>query len=134
MSGLMAAVCCAAGGRTVQLIDESILSSTVSTPATGTATFNTSGTASGSGGSYSYPWLLSGLSSSYEIMATLQGSTTLTLGGNALGSWLALSSTRAWSYTKTGVGEATASLLIQIRPTGGSPIASCTVLFDCTVN
>lgn len=136
MSGIMAAICAAAGGKTVQLIDESITVSTLS-PANAGGTFSLSnaGVASGNGAfSFSYNWLLSGSASSYEVMATLQGSTTLSSTGDTRGTWLALSSNRAWAYTRSSVGEATASLLIQIRPTGGSPIASCTVVFDCTVN
>lgn len=125
----------AIGGKAVQLVNESILVSTVSVNAVGTFSLTNAGGASGNGThAFSYNWLLGGLASSYEARATLQGSTTLAASGSALSTWLALSSNRAWSYTKSGVGEDVASLLIEIRPTGGSPIASCTVNFDCTVN
>lgn len=135
MSGVLAAISNAAGGKTVQLINEQITVSTVSVNAVGTLSLTSAGVASGNGSfSFSYNWLLSGSGASYEVMATLQGSTTLSSTGDTRGVWLALSSNRSWSYTKSGVGEATATLLIQIRPTGGSPIASCTVNFDCTVN
>jgi hypothetical protein len=121
------------GGKLVQLISHSVFANTVSVPATATFTLSSGGGASDSGG-FSYGWLLSGSGASYEVMATLQGSTTLTLGGSVLGAWLNLGTTRSWGYTKTGVGEDTADLLIQIRPVGGSPIASCVEHFDCTVN
>jgi hypothetical protein len=122
-------------GKTVQLINKQITVSTISVNAAGTLSLTNAGVASGNGTfAFSYSWLLSGAASSYEIMATLQGSTTLSSTGDTRGAWLALSTSRSWSYTKSGVGEDTASLLIQIRPTGGSPIASCTVNFDCTVN
>lgn len=136
MSGVLAAVSCAAGGKTVQLINKSIIVNTISPAnAGGTLSLSNAGVASGNGSlAFSYNWLLSGSAASYEVMATLQGSTTLSSSGSARGSWLPLSSTQSWSYTETTVGEDTANLLIQIRPTGGSPIASCTVNFDCTVN
>ena len=122
-------------GSAVQLFGETISVSTVSVNAAGTLSMTSAGVASGNGTfAFSYNWLLSGLGSSYDVMATLQGSTTLTQGGSVLGSWLPLSSNRSWSYTRSGVGEDVADLLIQLRPTGGSAIASCTVHFDCTVN
>jgi hypothetical protein len=77
---------------------------------------NTSGIAedqSASGYSTLESWILFGTTSNYECRATLNSGTSPT--GSAVGSWLALSSSREWYVTKASVGSTVCSLLIEIR-------------------
>lgn len=57
-------------------------------------------------------WLSFGTASNYEVKATLLGGATPT---GTLGSWLALSSNRAWTLSQSLVGDTTCTLLIEIR-------------------
>lgn len=134
MSGALAAATMV-GGKTVQLINKNIFANTVSVNAVGTLSMTSAGVASSNGTlPFSYNWLLAGSGASYDVRVTPQGGTTLSASGSALSTWLPMSSDRSWSYSKVGVGEDTVDVLVEIRPTGGSAIASCTVHFDCTVN
>lgn len=103
---------------------------------TAVATFivNNDGTIRSTGES-NYTWLLAGSAASYEARATQQANNSLgTFSGTAIGSWISCSGAPTWTLSRTGVGEATATLLIEIRPVGGAAIASTQAFFDCTVN
>lgn len=57
-------------------------------------------------------WLAFGVTSNYEIKATVLSGDAPT---GTLGSWLALSSNRAWTLSQSAVGDTTCTLLIEIR-------------------
>lgn len=63
-------------------------------------------------------WLLLGAAADYEIRCTVNSGTTPA--GSATGSWLSLSSTRAWTLTETGTGTKSCNLTIEIRKAGSS--------------
>lgn len=77
-----------------------------------------------------YPWLLAGAASNYEVMATLNSGALQTNAGT--GVWLNLGTTRVWGLSNLGTGTRTANVTFQIRPTGGSVQASCTVALSLT--
>lgn len=72
-----------------------------------------------------------GIGSGYEVRATLQSGTTPS---GTLGSWLALSSSRAWTLTRTSQGTNTAELLVEIRATSGTVLASAVITLQATVD
>ena len=102
-----------------------------STALTATYTVNTSGIVQKTeGGSTTTleTWLQVGASSAYEVRATLLSGDTPT--GSALASWLALSTTRAWTLTDAvndGIAL-TCTLTIEIRD-----VATGVVQDSCTV-
>ena len=57
-------------------------------------------------------WLKSGANSDYEVRATLNSGAVQS---GTTGSWLALTSDRAWECIVTGLGTATANLTIEVR-------------------
>ncbi len=79
---------------------------------------------------YTNEWTkpLAALGSLYEVRATLN-SGSLAAGSSATGSYLALTSTRAWSCQRTSLGSQTANLTITIRRiSDGVVMATCTVI------
>jgi hypothetical protein len=99
---------------------------------TATMTFNTNGslvvTGDGSIGNFGAPdsaqqWALNetGIGSFYEVRVT---PTTGTFSSGTTGTWLALSSARTYERTNAGSGDVT--FTIEIRPNGGSVIATST--------
>ena len=76
-------------------------------------------------------WVLpNGNASLYEARATLNSGT---LSSGTTGSWLALSSTRTWTVTRSIVGVSTANLTIEIRRIGSTTILA-TAPVDMTVD
>ena len=70
---------------------------------------------------------VSGLGASYECRATLNSGSALSSG--TVGSWLALSSTRSWTQSRSSsTGVTTSNLTIEIRD-----VATSTVLASVTV-
>jgi hypothetical protein len=67
---------------------------------------------------------------SYEALATVVfGSVS----GSATGSWLALTTTRAWTLTLTGAGSTAAQLTVSIR-LGGTVITTATIDLEAYVD
>jgi hypothetical protein len=60
----------------------------------------------------------------YEARATLDSGDTPT---GTLGTWLALTSNRAWTLTQIATGSKEASLTVEIRKGSGSALASATI-------
>lgn len=132
MSGILAALA-ARGGAKVTLGSDTIDAIAIH-PAGATATLaiGNNGVATETPGG-SYNWLTGGIPSAYEINATFTGGTTPT-GGDSLGSWLNLGTSRSWSLTHSGVVSTTHSdLSLQIRPVGGSVVASATVTLQVDI-
>lgn len=67
-----------------------------------------------------------------EARLTWSGS-TLDGGSAATGSWLALSTTRTWTYTQSGVGSKSGSGTIDIRNSAGTIVASAAVSMTAEV-
>lgn len=59
----------------------------------------------------------------YEIMAHQNSGAALDVASSALDAWLALSSTRSWQQTQSGVGSKAANLTVSIR-LGGTVLSS----------
>lgn len=80
-----------------------------------------------------YPgeWVLPLNTPGYELRATQQTGTAM-LG--TFGSWVALSTTRTYYCGQSGGGARTATVLFEIRPTGGAVVASATITFTAEVN
>jgi len=73
-------------------------------------------------------WLISGVNSAYQVRATLLSGDEPT--GDNFDEWLALSSTRTWTHTSTGMAlDKSCSMLIEVRF-----VASGAILDTCTVN
>lgn len=73
-------------------------------------------------------------SDAYEVRATLDSGDSPT-SGSAVGSWLALSSTRTWEVSRTTNGTTTSNLTIEIRAAGsGRILASASVTIEATVS
>ncbi len=71
-------------------------------------------------------------SSGYEVRCTVNSGTTPA--GSATGSWLALSSDRFWSLSRTNIGTVTCNLTIEIRDAVSLVVLdSCTVVLTATV-
>jgi hypothetical protein len=68
----------------------------------------------------------------YEIMAHQNSGAALDAGSSALDTWLALTSTRSWFQTQTGVGNKSANLTISIR-LGSTVLSSGTFTLSATV-
>lgn len=62
---------------------------------------------------------------SYECFATLDSGTLST---GTTGSWLALTSTRTWTVSRSSNGTSTAQITVQIRKVGGSTILATSVV------
>lgn len=76
-------------------------------------------------------WVIpNGNASLYEVRATLNSGT---LSSGTTGSWLALTSTRTWTVTRSVIGVSTANLTIEIRRIGGTTILA-TAPVDMTVD
>lgn len=61
-----------------------------------------------------YTWLISGASANqFQARATLQSGATPS--GNALNTWITLGSNVGWSLSRTGLGDAMCTLLVQVR-------------------
>lgn len=129
MSGILAAF--VGTGAVVRLSNDNVTTNVVA-PSVGTSSFTVDnlGTASDNIGT-SYAWLTGGLPANYEIFATLN-SGTLNLG--TTGSWLNLGTTRTWRVQRSTVGSAVANITLQIRPVGGSVVATATIALEVDVS
>jgi hypothetical protein len=94
----------------------------VADPANATAsyTLSTTGEVVDHDGVTLETWLLSGVVADYQVRATLASGTSMSAG--TVGSWLALSSSRTWSQTRTTVGTRSGTLTIEIRDVATSTI------------
>lgn len=121
-------------GVAVKLLPDSILAN-ASSPANANAqiNINSNGTVTDTQGT-NYKWLLNGVASAFEIRATLQSSSGASSQGGGYGSWLNLGLTQSWNFVRAGTGSCFASVLLEIRPVGGSTLASAVINFDCEVN
>lgn len=75
-------------------------------------------------------WLAGTGGSSYEVMATLL---TGSVGGSGFGSYLNLGTNRGWSLGQVGVGSASGSIFLELRPTSGAVIDTATISFSVEV-
>lgn len=67
-------------------------------------------------------WVVpNGSASAYECRMTMTGGTTFSSGDGA-GTWLALSSTRSWTVTRSTVGTKQATAIIEIRDVATSTL------------
>lgn len=84
------------------------------------------------GGGPSGAWInpTSLASGSYEVRATATSGTVST---GTVGSWLALSSSRTWSVSRSGAGSKACTLLIEIR-TEGVTVYSGSITLRATVS
>lgn len=71
----------------------------------------------------------------YWVKATLSSGPAPT-GGNVTGSWLQMNVSRAWSLTRSSVGESTTVLSIQLASDslGATIVATASVTLDVTVS
>jgi hypothetical protein len=121
-------------GVAVQLLPDSILANATAPANAGAQiNINSAGTVTDTQGT-NYKWLLNGVNSAFEIRATLQSSSGVSSQTGTYGSWLNLGTTRSWSFVRAGTGSCLASVLLEIRPVGGSTLASAVINFDCEVN
>jgi hypothetical protein len=119
------------GNASVHLVSDTATAiATHPSNATAAVNITNAGTQTGTDGG-PYTWLKGGLASSYEIQATLNSGTVT---GDAFGSWLNLGTSRVWSLTESGIGTKLGSIGLQIRPVGGSVVASATINFDAEVD
>ncbi len=135
MSGLLAAIAgslSAPPAATVTLDASYTISAIrIGAVASCTITFESDGDITASGNSV-FPtdrgdWLspTSSAPGLYEIRATVVSGS---VSGSSTGTWLALTSNRAWTVTSPGfVGTNTAQLTVEIRNNGGSVLDSTTV-------
>lgn len=79
-------------------------------------------------GAWTLP-VTAGIGSSYEARLTLNTGNAPSVG--ATGSWLGLSGGRSWSWLQSTTGVIAGNYTLEIRPTGGSVVASRT--FDVEV-
>ena len=111
--------------RSVAQLTDVTASVTTSAPATAWYEVRSNGKVYRStiGGAVSYyeDWLLSGAAGDYQVRATV---TSGSVSGSATGSWLALTSTRAWSVTDNFAGgpSATANITVEIRDTATNTV------------
>lgn len=128
---LPAAIMRMGAGALVKLLGDSV-TSVVTHPSTATATYAVDSAGNVDGGDNgTYAWLKNGLASNYEINASLIGGSVT---GDTFGSWLNLGITRSWSLTRSTIGTNTGSISIQIRPAGGSVVATATITFHAEVD
>lgn len=99
--------------------------------------FQTNGSITHSNGSTSWGSPnATGLGNGYEIFATNAGSSgTITSSAGTFGSWLPLSTIRSWSISTSSSTSVngTRNIQFQIRPVGGSVIATGTITLNTTL-
>jgi hypothetical protein len=120
------------GAGLVALESDTYGYSTISpTTATASVSAKSTGLLESSSG-YEYDWLLSGAAADYEIRATIvSGSVT----SGTTGAWLALSSTRTWTRTRTTLGTSTVTMTLEIRRVSdGLVLDTATVALEATVD
>lgn len=117
-------------------ISDTTVSRVTTTPASATASYalesdgDILGTLSADIGDWITPTSAAG--GNYECRTTVL-SGTLTSG--TTGAWMALSTTRTWTLTQSGIGTNTASVLIEIRRTSDSVVLdSATITFNAEVS
>lgn len=134
----MAGACAAVASMTTSTyspvtITDRTVSHVVADPADATAayTLTSGGLVQDHTGATLETWLGSGAASNYEVRATV---TAGALSTGLTGSWLALSSNRTWTRSRTIVGTGTATLLIEIRDTATSTVQdSATISLEAEV-
>jgi hypothetical protein len=87
--------------------------------ATATVTLNTDGTSSSSG-SGTGNWSRPGAVPSASVRCTVTGGS---LSSGTTGTWLALSSSRSWTRTRTTLGTSNATITLEYSTDGGSTVA-----------
>jgi len=128
------------GAGLINILDHTVNDSAVGSPATAQYGLTTAGQAAWATinfgtGNYANEWtnpLTGGQGGNYEVQATLQAG-TLSAGSSATGSWLALTSNRAWLVSQVAPGNKAATLLIEIRLNAGAVQDSCTIDLDALV-
>jgi hypothetical protein len=121
-------------GVAVKLLPDSIVANaTAPANAGGQINVNSNGTVTDSQGT-NYKWLLNGVNSAFEIHATLQSSSGVSSQSGTYNAWTNLGTTQSWSFARAGTGEALAAVLLEIRPAGGTALASAVINFDLTVS
>lgn len=119
------------GAGSVTLTDAAYTNAVID-PMNASAGFSLSsgGTAMGSGGA-SYTWLNSGTNSDYEVMAD---NVVGTYSSGTTNTWLVLSTTRAWTRTRTIPGESEVTARFRIRrASDGIVLATATISLTATV-
>lgn len=130
----MVALIAAYGGAVVKLTNQTF-EAIATDPATATAGYrlDNAGVAyTGENGTYSAisgEWLSGGSAGDYECFVTVN-SGTLTSGPT--GGWTSLSATQTWTLARTTNGSSNVNFTIQIRPVGGSVVATATIDMTAT--
>lgn len=117
----MTAICAimsALSSPRVSITDQLVYSTGTSPGVTSTYTIDSDRTAKDNG-LVIETWLRDGVSSSYEVRATL---TSGTLSAGTTGSWLSCSTDRSWTVTRGAFGIETAVVLIEIRDAGSGTV------------
>lgn len=139
MSGIMMAAM-ASGGR-ANITNQTITDTRIS-PDSATATYslNTNGTASqftsafgtlAITGEWWSAGTVTGIGNNYEARWTVVSGTP---SGAATGTWLALSTARSWTVTRSSVGTTSVVGTVEIRPTGGSVVTTATITIEAAVD
>lgn len=120
------------GGGSVVLHDADIGLSVID-PNNATAQFRvTSGGVVEGTGEADYDWLIAGAAADYEVRADV---TSGSLGSGTTGSWLSLSSTRAWSVTRSVLGTSSATMTVRIRRASDAVVLeTATISLEATVD
>ena len=123
----------ATGGGTVSISNETVTSETV-TPTAAEATYSllSDGQLETTSGGLSR-WLIGSSSgSNYECRATIVSGT---LSSGTTGSWLALSSNRAWAVTRVSLGTKTCTIDVEIGLVGTSTaLDTARIILTATVD
>lgn len=131
---IVAALIMSTGGPRIQLSNASdTQSASLPGSASVSYTLNANGNVSTGGDGVIGQWIVPQVGmGSYEARATLNsGSVT----SGTTGSYLALSSTRAWSILRSSVGTTSAGLTIEIRLIGSATVlATATVTLSANVD
>jgi hypothetical protein len=88
----------------------------------------TTSTATSGSTTHSGEWLVSGTASNYECLVTNSGGAALGAGSSALGSWLALSTSRGWNITVSLNTSKTTTLTVSIRQVGTTTVLATTTI------
>ena len=82
-------------------------------------------------------WILprsSTVGDGYEVMLTINSGPTPDGGSSANGSWIAITTDRAWSWSRTSVGSSFIDATISIRAVGGSTLDTGLISGDLNVD
>ena len=130
MSGAVAfaSAAAASGAGSTIIADPLLTSDLAASTATAAIRYNPDGSYQTIAGSDILPagnWVSPvGSASQWEIRATVTAGATPT--GASVGAWLALSSSRTWTLTRTATGVISSTLTFEFRPIGGATAATVT--------